>query len=65
MAEYVAQVDAEGRVDIPWEVKNELEIEAGDNLIFRFKEGRLEVEKLSMSSADYGESLSMVGIIEV
>jgi AbrB family looped-hinge helix DNA binding protein len=65
MAEYIVEVDAQGKVDIPLEIRKKLQVEEGDNLIFRAKEGKIEVEKLSMDIDDYGESLSMVGIVEI
>lgn len=65
LAEYVVEIDREGKVKLPAEIKARLQVREGDNLIFRSKEGKVEVEKLLLEGAGYGESLTMVGIIEI
>ncbi|HHY36911.1 MAG TPA: AbrB/MazE/SpoVT family DNA-binding domain-containing protein [Firmicutes bacterium] len=65
MAEYIVEVDAQGKVNLPLEIRKQLQVEEGDNLIFRAKEGKVEVEKLPMGIDDFKESLTMVGIVEI
>ncbi|MGI6575294.1 MAG: AbrB/MazE/SpoVT family DNA-binding domain-containing protein [bacterium] len=65
MAEYVVELDEQGNVNIPTEIREELQVREGDNLIFRTKEGKVEIEKLPMSLYEYGESLTMVGKVNI
>jgi AbrB family looped-hinge helix DNA binding protein len=65
MAEFIVEVNDKGNVTLPKQIKEELQVREGDNLIFRTKEGKVEVEKLPMSIDEYGESLTMVGPIEI
>ena len=64
MAEYIVEVDAQGKVNLPLEIRKKLQVGEGDNLIFRAKEGKVEVEKLPMSINDY-ETLTMVGTVDI
>lgn len=50
-----AKITREGRVTIPKEVRDALEIKEGDNLVFEVENGaaRVKVEREPVSFADY------------
>ncbi len=60
MAEYVVEIDQHGNVNLPQGVREKLQVREGDNLIFRAKEGKIEVEKYPQNIYDHQDILTMV-----
>lgn len=60
MAEYVVEIDQHGNINLPLGIREKLQVQEGDNIIFRAKEGKIEVEKFSLNIYDCKDILTMV-----
>ncbi|NLJ33469.1 MAG: AbrB/MazE/SpoVT family DNA-binding domain-containing protein [Firmicutes bacterium] len=60
MAEYIAEIDQYGNVNLPLGIREKLEVQEGDNLIFRAKEGKIEVEKFPLNIYENEDILTLV-----
>ncbi len=60
MAEYVVEIDQHGSVNLPMGIREKLQVQEGDNLIFRVQEGKIEVEKFPLNIYDREDILTMV-----
>jgi bifunctional DNA-binding transcriptional regulator/antitoxin component of YhaV-PrlF toxin-antitoxin module len=59
LAEYVVELDLDGRIKIPTAVKEDLQLIEGDNLILRLQGAKVEMEKLPMTLYEHRELLTM------
>jgi len=52
IGEYIRTVTTKGQVTIPAEVRRLLEVKPGDQVVFRVKEGSVELEPVSVTLED-------------